>query len=109
MNMNIYVGNLPFEATQTQLEELFSQFGRVDSVRIIKDKITGNPRGFAFVQMSNKDEGQQAIDRLNGHEMLGKQLRINEARPRDMNNSGPRGGGSRGGSSTGGYNRRPRF
>ncbi len=101
MNMNIYVGNLPFEATQEQLEELFTPFGQVESVRIITDRMTGSPRGFAFVQMANKDEGQQAIDQVNGQELLGKQLRVNEARPRD-DSSGPRrsgGGGSGGGSS----------
>ncbi len=99
MNMNIYVGNLPFEATQEQLEELFTPFGQVESVRIITDRLTGSPRGFAFVQMANKDEGQLAIDKVNGQELLGKQLRVNEARPRD--NSGPRrnGGGGGGGSS----------
>lgn len=93
--MNIYVGNLPFDATQEQVEELFTPFGQVESVRIITDRMTGSPRGFAFVQMANKEEGQQAIDKVNGKELLGKQLRVNEARPRDTN-SGPRrtGGGS---------------
>ncbi len=104
MNMNIYVGNLPFDATQDQIEELFTPFGQVDSVRIITDRMTGSPRGFAFVQMASKDEGQQAIDKLNGHELLGKQLRVNEARPRDNNNGprGPRGNG-------GGRSFKPRY
>lgn len=104
--MNIYVGNLPFDATQDQLEDLFAPFGQVESVRIITDRLTGQPRGFAFVQFANKDEGQQAIDKLNNKDFLGKQLRVNEARPREEGGA-PRRNSNGGGNGNGGsYNKR---
>jgi cold-inducible RNA-binding protein len=106
--MNIYVGNLPFDATKDQVNDLFARFGEVESVRIISDRVTGSPRGFAFVQMT-KEEGQRAIAELNNTDFLGKQIRVNEARPREEG-AAPRrsynNGGSNGSSNGGGYNKR---
>lgn len=93
---NIYVGNLSYNAQENQLRELFEEFGEVASVRIIKDKFTGNSKGFAFVEMPSSDQAAQAINSLNGTEFAGRNLKINEARPRENNgNGGPRDGGSR--------------
>jgi len=96
--MNIYVGNLSHSVTEDALKTLFEQFGQVVSVKIITDKFTGNPRGFAFVQMQTKQEGQNAIDELNGHEFEGRNLTVNEARPRrpQQNRGGDRNGGGGG-------------
>lgn len=94
---NIYVGNLSYNAQENQLRELFEEFGEVASVRIIKDKFTGNSKGFAFVEMPSADQATQAINSLNGTEFSGRNLKINEARPRE-NNGGPREGGGNGGS-----------
>lgn len=108
--MNIYVGNIPFAATQDQVKELFAQFGQVESVRIIMDKLTGRSRGFAFVQFASREEGQQAIDNLNNKDFLGKQLRVNEARPRDEEGAAPRrSNGNGNGGSNGSFNRRSRY
>ena len=98
-SMNIYVGNLAFAATEEGLQKLFEQFGTVVSVKIIKDKFSGEPRGFAFVEMSSAEEGNQAIEGLNNTEFEGRQLRVNEARPPKA------GGGPRGGNRHGGGNR----
>lgn len=81
--MNIYVGNLPYKGTEDQLKALFEQFGTVDSVRIITDKFTGNAKGFAFVEMPNNQEAQKAIDELNGADFEGRNIKVNEARPRE--------------------------
>jgi RNA recognition motif-containing protein len=112
--MNIYVGNLSRTATETTLRELFEQFGQVTSIKVIIDKFTGTPRGFAFVEMPVAAEAQQAIAQLNGQNVEGQTLRVNEARaPEAGAGRSPRpGGGSRfGGRSngprgprTGGYN-----
>ncbi len=92
---NIYVGNLPFATTQEELEELFTPFGEIQSARIIMDRETGRSRGFAFVQMANDADADQAISSLNDQDFNGINLRVNEARPREDR---PRsGGGSRGG------------
>jgi len=93
--MNIYVGNLSYTVTEEQLRQAFEGFGEVSSVNIIKDKYTGDPRGFAFVEMSNKDQAMAAISGLNNQEFEGRTLNINEARPR-TERGGDRGG--RGGS-----------
>ena len=77
--MNIYVGNLPWSATEDDVRELFSQYGNVDSVRLITDRETGRARGFGFVEMGH-DEGLAAIEALNGTELGGRPLKINEAR-----------------------------
>ena len=86
--MNIYVGNLSFKASEVEVREAFASFGQVASVAVIKDQATGKSRGFAFVEMPNSTEAQAAIAGLNGKELLGRQLMVNEARPRT-----PSGGG----------------
>lgn len=91
--MNIYVGNLSFDATEAAVEEAFSEFGEVQSVNIIKDRDTGRSRGFAFVEMRDNDAGKQAIEGLNEQPIAGRPVTVNEARPRE--NRG--GGGGRGG------------
>ncbi len=90
--MNIYVGNLSHEATEQELREAFEAFGQVTSVKIITDKFSGVSRGFGFVEMSTKAEAQSAIAGLNGKELKGRALTVNEARPRP---EGRRGGGRR--------------
>ncbi len=90
----LYVGNLPFSATEADLRSLFEQHGKVDSVKLINDRETGRPRGFAFVDMPSSD-AQSAIENMNGYEMSGRQLRVNEARERAPRP--PRGGGGGGG------------
>ncbi len=80
--MNIYVGNLSFRATEDDLRDVFSQFGEVDSVKIITDRETGRSRGFAFVEMRDNEAGSTAIASLNGNDHMGRDLTVNEARPR---------------------------
>jgi RNA recognition motif-containing protein len=92
--MNIYVGNLSRDVTEEDLRQSFEAFGKVDSVTIIKDKFSGESRGFGFVEMPAKDEAQSAISGLNGKELKGRNLNVNEARPRP---EGGRGRGRRGG------------
>lgn len=82
--MNIYVGNLSFDTTEDQILQAFENFGTVESVNIISDRFSGKSRGFGFVEMPNKDEGIDAIAGLNGTEMDGRQLKVNEARPREQ-------------------------
>ena len=93
--MNIYIGNLSDEVTEEDLKEAFESFGEVESVKIIKDKYTNRSKGFGFVEMPSKAEGQSAIDDLNGKELKGKALNVNEARPRTESRG--RGGGFGGG------------
>ena len=81
--MNIYVGNLSFDATEDEVRELFAAFGQVTSVSLIKDKFTGRPRGFGFVEMANDGEAQKAIAELNGKDFKGRSMTINQARPRE--------------------------
>ena len=92
--MNIYVGNLSFEVTEEDLRQAFEAFGQVTSINIIKDKYSGESRGFGFVEMPTKAEAQSAITGLNEKELKGRTLKINEARPRS---EGGRGGGRQGG------------
>ena len=92
--MNIYVGNLSREVTEEDLRQAFEAFGQVTSAKIITDKFSGESRGFGFVEMPTKAEAQSAIDGLNGKELKGQTLNVNEARPRS---EGRRGGGRRGG------------
>ncbi|NQT79527.1 MAG: RNA-binding protein [Candidatus Aminicenantes bacterium] len=89
--MNIYVGNLPREATEGDLKEAFEAFGEVTSAKIISDKFTGDSRGFGFVEMSNSAEAQAAISGLDGKDLKGSTLKVNEARPRRDDRGG--GGG----------------
>ncbi len=104
MGTNLYVGGLPYSTTETQLEELFSAHGTVESARVITDRMTGRSRGFGFVEMSAEDEAQKAIEALNGSQLEGRSLTVNEARPRQerSDRGGDRGGG-------GGYNRNNRW
>jgi len=92
--MNIYVGNLSFEVTEEDLKQAFEGFGQVESVNIIKDRYSGESRGFGFVEMPAEAEAQSAITGLNGKELKGRTLNVNEARPRS---EGRRDGGRRGG------------
>jgi RNA recognition motif-containing protein len=93
--MNIYVGNLSRDVTEEDLRQTFEAFGKVESVTIIKDKFSGESRGFGFVEMPAKAEAQSAITGVNGKELKGRPLKVNEARPRP--DEGRRGGGRRGG------------
>ena len=95
--MKIYVGNLSHDATEDDLRAAFEPFGRVDSVAVVKDKFTGQPRGFAFVVMPGQAEAQSAIQGLNGKELRGRSLTVNEARSRSEapSRGAPQGGGRR--------------
>lgn len=96
MSMKLYVGNLSFNTSTQDLESMFGAIGMVESTNIIEDRETGRSRGFAFVEMSSKEDGQNAISQLDGKEIDGRSLKVNEAKPRE-NNGGGRGGNSRGG------------
>jgi RNA recognition motif-containing protein len=91
--MNIYVGNLAFAITEDELRQAFEAFGKVDTATIIKDKYSGQSKGFGFVEMPSGDEARAAIEGLNGKDLKGRNLNVNEARPR----AEKRGGGGRGG------------
>jgi RNA recognition motif-containing protein len=101
--MNIYVGNLTWQATADDLLQLFGQYGTVDRAQVVNDRETGRSRGFGFVEMSSG--GQEAIAALNGASFQGRNLTVNEAKPREDRGGGGRGGygGGRGGSGGGGY------
>ena len=99
--MNIYVGNLSFEVTEQDLQQSFEAFGQVESVNIIKDRFSGESKGFGFVEMPAKGEAESAIEGLNGKELKGRALKVSEARPR----SETRRGGGRGGGRQGGWRR----
>jgi len=102
--MNIYVGNLSFQTTEESLRSAFENFGEVTSVNVIKDKFSGESRGFAFVEMSDNDQGNAAINGLNGQDLEGRTLKVSEARPRNDSRGGG-GGGGRGGRGGGGGGR----
>ena len=122
MSTKLYVGNLAFQTTSQELQELFSQAGTVESASVVEDRDTGRSRGFAFVEMSTKEEAASAIEQLNGKEVGGRALKVNEAKPRENRGggggrgfggnrggyAGNRGGGGGRGSSYGG-NREPRW
>jgi cold-inducible RNA-binding protein len=91
--VNIYVGNLSFDATESELEEAFSQFGEVKSVKIVSDRETGRSRGFAFIEMQDHQAGKQAIEELNLKQIGGRAMTVNEARPREERRGGGGGGG----------------
>ena len=93
--MNIYVGNLSFDATDDELREQFAAFGEVDSVNIITDKYSGISKGFGFVEMREKADGERAVQELNGSELMGRAIKVNEARPREERGGRGRGGGNR--------------
>jgi RNA recognition motif-containing protein len=104
MNNKLYVGGLPYSVTDGQLQEIFAAHGTVESARVISDKFTGQSRGFGFVEMSSGDEAQNAIQALNGTQLDGRTLTVNEAKPQAKRDGGGYGGGGRGGR-TGGRNR----
>ena len=99
--MNIYVGNLSSETSEDDLREAFAAFGQVESVNLIKDRFTGESRGFGFVEMPSKDEAQKAIDEMDGTDLKGRALKVNAARPKTERRGGGGGGGRRGGSGGG--------
>jgi len=105
MTMKLYVGNLAFQTTSEDLQELFSQAGTVESASVVEDRETGRSRGFGFVEMATKEEGQKAIEQFNGKEVNGRNLNVNDARPReDRGGRGGFGGGrGGGGGGRGGY------
>jgi len=95
MSMKLYVGNLAFQTSSEDLQQLFSQAGTVETASVVEDRDTGRSRGFGFVEMATKEEGEAAISQFNGTEFNGRNLTVNEARPRE--DRGNRGGGGRGG------------
>lgn len=101
-SMNLYVGNLAYQTSESDLRELFAAHGEVESARIITDRDTGRSKGFGFVEFASRSEGEQAIAELNGKEVEGRQIKVNEAKPRNDRGGGRRGGGGGGG---GGYGR----
>jgi RNA recognition motif-containing protein len=105
MSKKLYVGNLAFQTTSQDLQDLFAQAGTVESASVIEDRDTGQSKGFAFVEMSSEEEAAAAIEQFNGRELAGRMLKVNEARPREnRGGGGGRGfGGNRGGG--GGGNR----
>jgi cold-inducible RNA-binding protein len=106
MSTKLYVGNLSFQTTSQDLQEMFAQAGTVESVNLVEDHNTGQSRGFAFVQMSTNEEATAAIDQFNGKELGGRMLKVNEARPRENRGGSGGGGGGRG---PGGGNKRGGF
>ena len=111
MGRKLYVGNLPYETGEAELQELFAGCGSVETVRVMRDMATGRARGFAFVEMATDDEAQAAITRLNEHQLGGRSLTVNEARPKPEGGFGGGGGfgGNRGGGGGGGGRREPRW
>ena len=102
MSTKLYVGNLAFQTTSEELQDLFAQAGTVESASVVEDRMTGRSRGFAFVEMATKEEATAAIEQFNGKEVGGRALKVNEAKPRE--NRGGGGGGGRGfGGNRGGY------
>jgi RNA recognition motif-containing protein len=100
MSMKLYVGNLSFSTSSYDLEEMFGAVGTVESANVVEDRETGRSRGFGFVEMSSKEEGEKAIEEFNGKEIEGRSLTVNEAKPRENRGFG---GGSGGGGGRGGY------
>jgi RNA recognition motif-containing protein len=94
MSQKLYVGNLPYETGETELQELFAQYGSIESVRVMRDMATGRARGFAFVEMGSDEEAKTAAASLNGHQVGGRALTVNEARPKpEYSGGGDRDGG----------------
>ncbi len=117
--MKLYVGNLSFQTSDQDLQQLFAQAGTVESATVVEDRDTGRSRGFGFVEMASKEEGEAAIAQFNGKEVSGRNLTVNEARPRENRGGAPRGnfggrggrGGNNRGARNGGFagNREPRW
>ena len=102
--MNIFVGSLPFSVKETELKEFFEEYGEVTSVKIITDKFSGRSKGFGFIEMTDDESAQKAINELNGSELGGRKIVVNKAEEKKERGE-YRGGGNRGGSGGGGYNR----
>ena len=100
MSMKLYVGNLSFQTSSQDLESLFAGIGTVDSASVVEDRETGRSRGFGFVEMANQADGEKAISELDGQEFAGRQIKVNEAKPRE--DRGGRGGDGGGGGNYGG-------
>ena len=98
--MKLYVGNLSFNTSNQDLSDLFAQIGTVETATVVEDRDTGRSRGFGFVEMSSREEGEKAIEELNGKEFAGRELKVNEAKPRENRSFG--GGGGYGGGNRGG-------
>ena len=115
MGRKLYVGNLPYETGEAELQELFSKAGSVESVRVMRDAATGRARGFAFVEMATDEQAQKAATEFNQYQLGGRALTVNEARPRPEGGVGGGGGygggggGNRGGGGGGGGRREPRW
>ncbi len=108
--MKLYVGNLSFQTSNFDLQELFSSVGTVESATVVEDRETGRSRGFGFVEMASKEDGEKAIAELNGTEHNGRELKVNEAKPRENRGfGGGGGGGNRGGYGGGGGGGRNRW
>ena len=105
----IFVGNFPFNTTESDIRQLFQPFGTVDTITIVTDRDTGRSRGFAFVEMPNNNEADAAIAALNGKDSGGRSLTVNEARPKTERGGGPRGGGRRDDRGQGRQPREPRW
>lgn len=106
MSMKLYVGNLSYEMSEAALNDLFTPFGTVESAKIITDKYTGNSKGFGFVEMASREEGEKAISELNGKQLNNRAITVNEARPKpDRGGSGGGGGRRSGGGGGGGRGR----
>jgi RNA recognition motif-containing protein len=103
MSTKLYVGNLAFQTTSQDLQEMFAQAGTVESASVVEDRETGRSRGFAFVEMSTKEEATAAIDQFNGKELGGRALKVNEAKPRENRAGGGGGRGGFGGGRGGGF------
>ncbi|HKE55599.1 MAG TPA: RNA-binding protein [Pyrinomonadaceae bacterium] len=106
MSMKLYVGNLAFATSSQDLQELFAQAGTVESASVVEDRETGRSRGFGFVEMATKEEGEAAISQFDGKEIDGRTLKVNEAKPREPRSGGGGGrgfGGGRGGNRNGGF------
>jgi cold-inducible RNA-binding protein len=103
---NIYVGNLDFNVSEDELRQAFAAYGQVENVTVLKDRDTGQPRGFGFVEMANDEEAEKAISAMNGYQLGARALNVNEARPKTGGGGGGGGGGfSRGGGGGGGFGR----
>lgn len=103
MGKKLYVGNMSYQLTDADLRNLFAEYGTVESVQVITDRDTGRPKGFGFVEMGSDEEAQAAISGLNGQEISGRALTVNEARPREDRGGGGGGGGGGRGGGGGGY------
>lgn len=103
MGNKLYIGNLPYDVSEDELNSLFSQAGSVSSVKIISDRFTGKSRGFGFVEMGNDDDASKAITQFNGYTLKQRELKVSEARPETRDRDGRGGGGGGGGGGRGGY------